>query len=71
MMRINDGEKEVEVKKQAGSLDASADGFVPYLGGLPGCLRQKSNGRCERALVNMKSERIIISGDHHVLVKYL
>ena len=32
MMRINDGEEEVEVKKQAGSLDASADGFVSTWG---------------------------------------
>ena len=63
---------EVEVKKQAGSLDRwTRRPMALYLGGLPGCLRQKSNGRCERALVNMKSERIIISGDYHVLVKYL
>ena len=39
MMRINDGEEEVEVKKQAGLLVASADGFVP--GGFTGLFATK------------------------------
>ena len=39
MTRINDGEEEVEVEKQADSLDASADGFVP--GGFTGLFATK------------------------------
>ena len=51
MMRINDGEEEVEVKKQAGSLDASADGFVPR--GFTGVYRVV----CDKSLTDAVNER--------------